>query len=73
MPSTWTFHSAGEIVFGCDAVGKLGSVAEEHGIRRMMVVTDSALPPGFRPGGPDPGVRGDGQRGTLKRRSRNHE
>lgn len=43
MASTWTFHSAGEIVFGCGAVDQLGSLADRHGARKVMVVTDSSL------------------------------
>lgn len=43
MTSTWTFHSAGEIVFGCGAVSQLASLVSKHGAGKVMVVTDSTL------------------------------
>ena len=43
LVSHWTFHSAGEIVFGCGAVGRLGSLAARCGARKAMVVADASL------------------------------
>ena len=43
MAATWTFHSAGEIIFGCGALERLGPLVVRHGAQRVMVVTDSTL------------------------------
>jgi alcohol dehydrogenase class IV len=43
MRTTWTFHSAGQLLFGRDAVGQLGEVAGRLGARRVLIVTDPAL------------------------------
>lgn len=43
MRTTWTFHSAEQIIFGRDAVQHLGEVTERLGARRVLVVTDPAL------------------------------
>ena len=45
MRTTWTFHSAGRIVFGLDAINSLGSHLRELGgeTDRVMLVTDSML------------------------------
>lgn len=43
MRTTWTFHSAGQILFGRDAVGQLGDVATRLGAKRALVVTDPIL------------------------------
>ena len=43
MRTTWTFHSAGTIVFGRDAVHQLGEVAARLGAKRAFVVTDAIL------------------------------
>ncbi len=43
MRTTWTFHSAEQIVFGRNAVRQLGEIAERLGTRRVLVVTDTAL------------------------------
>src|SRR6266496_6716332 len=43
MRTTWTFHSAGQIVFGRDAVHQLGDVATRLGAKRVLVVTDPIL------------------------------
>jgi alcohol dehydrogenase class IV len=40
---TWTFHSAGQLLFGRDAVRQLGEVAGRLGARRLLLVTDPAL------------------------------
>ena len=41
--SPWTFHSAGSLVFGRDAVTRLGAVADRLKARRVFVITDSNL------------------------------
>ncbi len=43
MRTVWTFHSAGQLVFGRDAVKQLGEIAGRLGARRVLVVTDSVL------------------------------
>jgi alcohol dehydrogenase class IV len=43
---TWTFHSAGQLVFGRNAAGQLGEVARRLGAKRVLVVTDSILDKG---------------------------
>jgi alcohol dehydrogenase len=43
MRETWTFHSAGQIVFGPGAVRQLGDVARRLGLKRILVVTDARL------------------------------
>ena len=43
--ATWTFHSAGRIVFGVDAIASLGDHLRELGAEtdRVLVVTDEML------------------------------
>jgi alcohol dehydrogenase class IV len=43
MRTTWTFHSAGQLVFGRNAADKLGDIARRLGVRRAFVVTDPNL------------------------------
>jgi alcohol dehydrogenase class IV len=43
MRTTWTFHSAGELIFGRHATRQLGEVASRLGARRILLVTDSIL------------------------------
>ncbi|HET6572316.1 MAG TPA: iron-containing alcohol dehydrogenase [Fimbriiglobus sp.] len=43
MPTTWTFHSAGSLLFGRDAVTQLGDVAARLTAKRVLVVTDPNL------------------------------
>jgi alcohol dehydrogenase class IV len=43
MRETWTFHSAGQIVFGRNAVRQLGEIAVRLGARRALIVTDPIL------------------------------
>lgn len=43
MRTTWTFHSAGQIVFGPAAVRQLGDVAGRLGLKRILIVTDARL------------------------------
>lgn len=43
MRSTWTFHTAGQLLFGRDAVAHTGEVVRSLGGRRCLVVTDKIL------------------------------
>jgi len=43
MRTTWTFHSAGQLLFGRDAARQLGEVARRLAASRIFVVTDSIL------------------------------
>jgi alcohol dehydrogenase class IV len=43
MRETWTFHSAGQLLFGRNAVRQLGEVAQRLGARRFLLVTDPVL------------------------------
>jgi len=43
MRTTWTFHSAGQIIFGRDAAQQLGDVVRRLGASRVLIVTDPAL------------------------------
>jgi alcohol dehydrogenase len=43
MRETWTFHSAGQLLFGRNAAGQLGEIAGRLGARRVLLVTDPAL------------------------------
>ncbi|MCL6503000.1 MAG: iron-containing alcohol dehydrogenase [Pirellulales bacterium] len=43
MRQTWTFHSAGKIVFGPGAVEQLGNECARRRLRRVLVVTDRHL------------------------------
>jgi alcohol dehydrogenase class IV len=43
MRETWTFHSAGQIVFGRNAVTQLGEIATRLRARKVLVVTDTIL------------------------------
>jgi alcohol dehydrogenase class IV len=43
MRTTWTFHSAGQLLFGRHATRQLGEVAIGLGIKRLLLVTDSVL------------------------------
>lgn len=40
---TWTFHSAGEIVFGPGAVNQLGDLCSRLKLEKLLVVTDRQL------------------------------
>ena len=40
MRETWTFHSAGQLVFGRNAVKQLGEIARRLGGERLLIVTD---------------------------------
>src|SRR5262249_27377358 len=43
MRTTWTFHSAGELIFGRHATRQLGEVASRLGARRVLLITDPVL------------------------------
>jgi alcohol dehydrogenase class IV len=43
MRTTWTFHSAGQIVFGRHAAAQIGEIAAGLRARRALLVTDRAL------------------------------
>ena len=43
MRETWTFHSAGQLLFGPNASRQLGDVAARLRVRRILLVTDSVL------------------------------
>jgi len=43
MRTTWTFHSAGQVVFGIGAVGRLEEVLGQSRISKALVVTDPVL------------------------------
>jgi alcohol dehydrogenase class IV len=43
MRETWTFHSAGQLLFGRNAVRQLGDVANRLRTERVLVVTDRTL------------------------------
>src|SRR5262245_65611913 len=43
MRQTFTFHSAGQLVFGRGAVRELGEIARRLRARRVIVVTDRTL------------------------------
>src|SRR5262249_43038256 len=43
MREIWSFHSAGQLLFGRNAVRQLGEVASRLGARRVLIVTDPIL------------------------------
>jgi alcohol dehydrogenase class IV len=43
MRTTWTFHCAGQLLFGLHATRQLGEAATRAGVRRMLLVTDPVL------------------------------
>jgi alcohol dehydrogenase class IV len=43
MRETWTFHSAGQLVFGRNAVNQLGDIASRLRLKRLLIVTDKVL------------------------------
>lgn len=43
MRETWTFHSAGQLLFGRNAIRQLGDVATRLGAKRALIVTDPIL------------------------------
>jgi alcohol dehydrogenase class IV len=43
MRTVWSFHTAGQFLFGRRAAGQLGEVARRLGAKRVLVVTDPVL------------------------------
>lgn len=43
MRTTWTFHTAGQLLFGIGAIEQLGQEAKRIGVRRVLIVTDRRL------------------------------
>ena len=43
MRTTWTFHSAGQLIFGLHATRQLGEVAQGLGFTRLLLITDPVL------------------------------
>jgi alcohol dehydrogenase len=43
MRTTWTFHSAGSLIFGNNACARLGEVAAKLKMGRALIVTDQVL------------------------------
>jgi alcohol dehydrogenase class IV len=43
MGETWTFQSAGQLLFGRNAARRLGEIATRHKARRILIVTDPIL------------------------------
>src|SRR5437870_11188235 len=43
MRTTWTFHSAGSLVFGRHAADQLGEIVRGLPARRVFIVTDAVL------------------------------
>jgi alcohol dehydrogenase len=43
MRESWTFHSAGQILFGRNAIQQLDEIAGRLSIKRILIVTDSVL------------------------------
>jgi alcohol dehydrogenase class IV len=43
MRTTWTFHSAGQLLFGRNSTQQLGEVAVALNIRRLLLITDPIL------------------------------
>jgi len=43
MADFWTFHSAGELVFGPGSVRQVGRLAARMGLKKILIVTDERL------------------------------
>ena len=43
MRTTWSFHTAGQLVFGPGAIFQLGELLARRGLRRVLIVTDRVL------------------------------
>src|SRR5262245_11921276 len=43
MRETWTFHSAGQLLFGRNAIRQLGDVASRLGAHRALLITDPVI------------------------------
>ena len=38
MSKSWTFHSAGQLVFGSGMVADIGELTKRHGFKKVLVV-----------------------------------
>ncbi len=43
MTKSWTFRSAGQVVFGSGVITELGQLTLKHGCKKALVLTDEAL------------------------------
>ena len=43
MPTSWSFFTAGQLVFGPGAIEQLGDWSHRHQLKRILVVTDQCL------------------------------
>ena len=43
MTKSWTFHSAGQVVFGSGVIADIGELTKRHGFKKALVVTDDTL------------------------------
>jgi alcohol dehydrogenase len=43
MRTTWTFHSAGQLIFGRESARQIGELAKRLGAKRALIVTDPIL------------------------------
>ena len=43
MTKSWTFRSAGQVVFGSGVITELGQLTLKHGCKKALVITDEAL------------------------------
>ena len=43
MPSSWSFFTSGQLVFGPGAIEQLGDWSHRHQLKRILVVTDQSL------------------------------
>ena len=43
MRTTWSFFTAGQLVFGPGSIQQLGELADRHNLRRIFLVTDAIL------------------------------
>jgi len=43
MPSSWSFFTSGQLVFGPGAIEQLGDWSHRHQLKRILVVTDQCL------------------------------
>ena len=71
MRTTWTFHTAGQLLFGRNATRQLGEVAGRLGVKRVLIVTDPILvKAGLVEPCPRPAERsGHRRRGLFRRRA----
>ncbi len=43
MTKSWTFHSAGQVVFGSGVIADIGELTKRHGFKKTLLVTDKTL------------------------------